>query len=49
MTSGTIACVVHYNQAGNGNYNAAPQVRNTTAATAPAVSGIGFESDEAVL
>jgi hypothetical protein len=35
MTSGTGTCTVTYNQAGNSNYNAAPQVTsNTTAAKA---------------
>ena len=32
MTSGTTACVVHYNQAGNGTFNAAPEVTSTTTA-----------------
>jgi len=32
MTSGTTACVVHYNQAGSANFNAAPEVtQNVTA------------------
>ena len=30
MTSGTGTCSVNYDQAGNGNYNAAPQVVETT-------------------
>ena len=30
VTSGTGVCTVQYNQAGNANYNAAPQVTNTT-------------------
>lgn len=33
MTSGVINCVVHYNQAGNINYNAAPEVTETTVAS----------------
>ena len=33
MTSGTTACTVLYDQAGDGNYNAAPQVMSTTTAT----------------
>ena len=33
MTSGTTACVVHYNQAGNGSWNPAPEVTETTNAT----------------
>jgi hypothetical protein len=32
MTSGTGTCTVHYNQAGNADYNAAPQVTDTTSA-----------------
>jgi hypothetical protein len=32
MTSGTSDCVVHYNQAGNGNYNAATEVTETVTA-----------------
>jgi hypothetical protein len=32
MTSGTTGCVVHYNQAGNASYNAAPEVTETTLA-----------------
>ena len=32
MTSSTTSCVVHYNQAGDANYNAAPQVTSTTTA-----------------
>ena len=30
MTSGTGTCTVHYNQAGNANYNAAPEVTETS-------------------
>jgi CSLREA domain-containing protein len=30
MTSSTTACVVHYNQAGDANYNAAPEVTSST-------------------
>ena len=30
MTSGTVACVVHYNQPGNGDYNPAPEVTSST-------------------
>jgi hypothetical protein len=33
MTSSTTACVVRYNQAGNGNYNAAPEVLSNVTAT----------------
>ncbi len=33
MTSPTTACVVHYNQAGDTNYNAAPEVTSSTSAT----------------
>jgi hypothetical protein len=33
MTSPTTACVVHYNQAGNATFNAAPEVTSTTTAT----------------
>ncbi|HTH74594.1 MAG TPA: S8 family serine peptidase [Trinickia sp.] len=33
MTSASTACVVHYNQAGNANFNAAPEVTSTTVAT----------------
>jgi hypothetical protein len=33
MASGTGTCVVHYNQAGDGNYNAAGEVTSSTAAT----------------
>jgi hypothetical protein len=33
MTSGTTACTVSYDQAGNANYNAAPQVTSSTTAT----------------
>ena len=32
MTSGTTACVVHYNQAGNTNFNAATELTSTTTA-----------------
>ncbi|HNB88026.1 MAG TPA: hypothetical protein PLL38_15395, partial [Anaerolineales bacterium] len=32
MTSGTTACVVHYNQAGDTAYNAAPEVTSSTTA-----------------
>src|SRR5205807_1395972 len=32
MTSPTTACVVHYNQPGNANYNAAPEVTSSTTA-----------------
>jgi hypothetical protein len=32
MTSGTGTCTVHYDQAGDANYNAAPQVTETTTA-----------------
>ena len=32
MTSGTGDCTVHYNQAGNGSYNPAPEMTNATAA-----------------
>ena len=32
-TSGTVACVVHYNQSGNGTYNPAPEVTDSTTAT----------------
>ena len=32
MTSGTTSCVVNYDQAGNANYNAAPQVTETISA-----------------
>ncbi|MBK9604042.1 MAG: S-layer homology domain-containing protein [Anaerolineales bacterium] len=32
MTSGTTACVVHYNQAGDTTYNAAPEVTSSTTA-----------------
>jgi Carboxypeptidase regulatory-like domain len=32
MTSGTTGCTVKYDQAGNGNYNAAPQVTETVTA-----------------
>jgi Tfp pilus assembly protein PilV len=41
MTSGTTACVVHYNQSGNSNYGAAPEVTETTNATkAPSVTTV---------
>src|SRR5207248_2744871 len=33
ITSGTGNCVVHYNQSGNANYNAAIEITETTAAT----------------
>ena len=33
MTSGAVSCVVHYNQACNPSYNAAPEVTSTTTAT----------------
>ncbi len=33
MTSGTTACQVKYDQAGNGNYNAAPEVAESVTAT----------------
>ena len=33
MTSPTVACVVQYNQAGDGNYNAAIEVTNTVTAS----------------
>lgn len=36
MTSATNACVVHYNQAGNGTFAAAPEVLETTTASAAA-------------
>ena len=35
ITSGTGTCTVNYNQAGNENYNAAPQVTDATAAMVP--------------
>lgn len=41
MTSGTGTCTVHYNQAGNDNYNAAPEVTsNTNAQKADATCAI---------
>ncbi|MEZ5493860.1 MAG: hypothetical protein R3E61_04555 [Pseudomonadales bacterium] len=30
ITSSSVPCVVHYNQAGNGNYDPAPEVTNTS-------------------
>lgn len=33
MTSGTVACVIHYNQAGNDTYNAAPEITQTVTAS----------------
>jgi hypothetical protein len=33
MTSDTVACVVHYNQAGNASFNSAPEVTETTTPT----------------
>ena len=33
MTSGTGTCTVHYNRAGDGNYNAAPEVTESVTAT----------------
>jgi hypothetical protein len=44
MTSGTSDCVVHYNQAGNGNYNAATEVTETATAQKVALT-ITAESD----
>jgi hypothetical protein len=44
MTSGTGACSVIANQAGNGNYSAATQVTQTTAAT-PALQTITFTTN----
>jgi hypothetical protein len=41
MTSGTGTCTVHYNQAGNGNYNAATEVTEDTTAQ-PASQTIDF-------
>jgi Cys-rich repeat protein/parallel beta-helix repeat protein len=43
MTSGTGTCTVYYNQIGNGNYNAAPQVSESTTAQkiAPTVTFTG--------
>jgi hypothetical protein len=38
MTSGTGNCVVHYNQAGNSNYNAAPEKTETVAAEKKALT-----------
>src|SRR5215831_8261454 len=40
MTSGTTSCVVHYNQAGNGSFSAAPEVTSSTTAqkATPAVT-----------
>jgi hypothetical protein len=38
MTSGVGSCVVHYNQAGNATFNAAPEVTSATAATRPLVT-----------
>lgn len=38
MTSGTGSCTVHYNQAGNGSYNPAPEVTNTTSASKKSVT-----------
>ena len=38
MTSGTGTCTVKYDQAGNTNYNAAPQVTETTNATTAALT-----------
>ena len=32
MTSGTVSCVVHYNQAGNASFNPAPEVTSNTTA-----------------
>ena len=43
MTSGTTACVVHYNQSGNGNYNAAPEVTASVTAL-KTTQTIGFAS-----
>jgi hypothetical protein len=42
MTSGTGTCTVKYDQAGNANYNAAPQVtENVTAQKASATITLG--------
>ena len=38
MTSGTTACTVNFNQAGNANYNAAPLVSSIVAASKKALS-----------
>ena len=43
MTSGTGTCSVRYDQAGNGNYNAAPQVTNSVNA-ARADQSISFST-----
>ena len=38
ITSSAVSCVVHYNQAGNGTYNAAPEVTSTTTAAKAALT-----------
>lgn len=48
MTSATTACVVHYNQAGNGSYNAAPEVTETTTATTKALTVSGVTANNKV-
>lgn len=54
MTSGTGTCVVTYNQTGNSNYNAAPQVSSNTnavkaATNVVAVSAIGTYGGQVIL
>ena len=38
MISGTGACTVQYNQAGNANYQPAPELKNVIATEAPAIT-----------
>ena len=44
MTSGTGTCTVYFDQAGNANYSAAPEVTNSTAATPGPVASVSPSS-----
>jgi hypothetical protein len=46
MTSGTTSCVVHYNQAGNASYNAAPALTDTTTALKKSLTASVTASDK---
>ncbi len=46
MTSGSGDCVVHYNQAGNESYGSAPEVTETTHATAKTVTATVTANDK---
>ena len=48
MTSATVACVVHFNQAGDANYNAVAEVTNTVTATDAAPTSLVYSTNPAI-